>query len=104
MLFEGLHKMYLVRKTAGECDRAHRNIAVFKHVTDIIALLAAIMFVMGISVKNGKMYRLWTLINTALWILYDFVTLSFGPLSTHVIQFATIIFGMIMHDRKKNNV
>lgn len=79
------------------------NIAVFKHVTDIIALLAAIMFVMGISVKNGKMYRLWTMINTALWILYDFVTLSFGPLSTHVIQFATIIFGMIMHDRKKNN-
>lgn len=79
------------------------NLLVFRHVTDIIALLAALMFVMGISVKNGKKYRLWTLINTALWILYDLVTLSFGPLSTHSIQLATILFGMIMHDRKKDN-
>lgn len=79
------------------------NLLVFSHATDMIALLAALMFVMGISVKNGKRYRVWTLINTALWGLYDLVTLSFGPLSTHSILLATIIFGMVVHDRKKDN-
>ncbi|MBQ7045938.1 MAG: YgjV family protein [Clostridia bacterium] len=79
------------------------NLIVFSNIFDIIAILAALMFVMGISVKSGKKYRLWTFINTALWIIYDFLTHSYGPLSTHAIQLSTIIFGMIMHDRKKNN-
>ena len=80
------------------------NLLVFSKIADIIALLAALMFVMGISVKDGKRFRLWTLINTVLWVLYDFVTLSFGPLSTHAIQLATILIGMVMHDRKKDNM
>lgn len=79
------------------------NLLVFSQIADIIALLAAIMFVMGISVKDGKRYRLCALINTVLWVIYDFVTLSFGPLSTHSIQLATIIFGMVVHDRKKDH-
>lgn len=79
------------------------NLLVFSKIFDIIAILAALMFVMGISVKNGKKYRLWTFINTFLWITYDFLTHSFGPLSTHVIQLSTIILGMIMHDRKKQD-
>lgn len=79
------------------------NLLVFSQITDIIALLAAIMFVMGISVKDGKRYRLCALINTVLWVIYDFVTLSFGPLSTHSIQLATIIFGMVVHDRKNDH-
>lgn len=76
------------------------NILLFTHVADIIALLAALMFVFGISQKSGKGYRLWTMVNTLLWILYDFTTASFGPLSTHAIQLTTILIGMVMHDKK----
>ena len=78
------------------------NIVIFKHISDIIALLAALAFVIEISVKSGKKYRMWAFINTALWIMYDLVTLSFGPLSTHIILIATTVFGMLMHDRKKS--
>lgn len=77
------------------------NLLVFAHVTDMIALLATMAFIIAICQKNGKRYRPWTLGNAGLWILYDVVTLSFGPLSTHAIQFSTIVVGMIMHDRKK---
>ncbi len=80
------------------------NLLVFTRITDGIALLAALMFVMSISQKSGKQYRLWTLVNTVLWIVYDFITLSFGPLSTHIIQLTMLLFGIIMHDRKKNAV
>ena len=79
------------------------NLLVFAHIVDIIALVATLAFVLGISQKNGKQYRIWTLVNTLLWILYDAITLSFGPLSTHSIQLATILTGMILHDKKKKS-
>ena len=59
------------------------NLLVFSNIYDIIALVAALLFVMGISSKSGKQYRLWSLANVALWIGYDLLTLSFGPLVTH---------------------
>ena len=77
------------------------NILVFSHITDIIALLAAIAFVFIISQKNGKQYRVWTIINTVLWVVYDLITRSYGPLSTHAILLTTSLVGMVMHDRKK---
>ena len=79
------------------------NLIVFKKITDIIILVAALIFIAGICVKNGKKYRWWALINTLLWIIYDFITLSFGPLTTHFIQLSTILLGMLLHDRKKGN-
>ena len=80
------------------------NLLVFSRVTDVIAIVAALVFIAAICQKNGKKYRFWTLVNTALWLTYDLVNLSFGPLSTHLIQLSTIIFGMVMHDRKKSTV
>lgn len=80
------------------------NLLVFANITDILALLASLIFVLSICQKNGKQYRLWTVVNTMLWLIYDFITLSFGPLSTHAIQLATLLFGMVMHDRKKEIV
>jgi len=77
------------------------NVLVFSRLTDSLALLASLAFVMGISQKNGKMYRAWTFANTALWIAYDLISASYGPLSTHIILFITIVLGMIMHDRAK---
>ena len=79
------------------------NLLVFTHITDIIAILAAMAFICSISQKSGKQYRLWALVNTALWVVYDVITLSFGPLSTHVILLVTTLAGMAIHDRKKTN-
>ena len=77
------------------------NLLVFAHLTDIIALVATMVFIGSICQKNGKRYRLWTLVNTLLWATYDLVTLSFGPLSTHTVQLCSLLLGMVMHDRKK---
>jgi hypothetical protein len=77
------------------------NLLVFAHATDMIALLATMAFIAAICQKSGRGYRLWTLVNAALWILYDLITASFGPLSTHAIEASTILLGMFMHDRKQ---
>lgn len=77
------------------------NLLVFTRIFDIIAIAAALVFIMGICQKNGKMYRIWTSVNATLWLMYDLLTRSFGPLSTHAIQLSIILFGIFIHDRKK---
>ncbi len=75
------------------------NLLVFTNAKDTIALVAALVFIIGICQKSGKQYRLWTLVNAGLWLLYDIVTLSFGPLTTHIVHLSTVIVGIVMHDR-----
>lgn len=78
------------------------NLLVLSKLADVLAILAAMAFVLEISQKNGKLFRMWKAVNAVLWILYDLVTLSFGPLSTHAIQLGSTVAGMILHDKKKN--
>jgi len=80
------------------------NLFTFHRIADILALLAALTFIGEICQKNGKRFRLWKLANTSLWIAYDLIARSFGPLSTHVILLVTILVGMVLHDRKKDTV
>ena len=77
------------------------NLMVFSQLVDVLAILATMAFILSICQKTGKMYRLWTFFNSALWITYDFITHSYGPLSTHIILFISLLCGMFLHDRKK---
>ena len=78
------------------------NLLVFKTALDLIAMLASLCFVLSIIQKNGRNYRLATLICTLLWLTYDLVNLTYGPMITHSIQLATVIFGIFIHDIRKN--
>ena len=76
------------------------NLLVFTSVADILAIVACLIFIGCICQKSGKKYRLWVLTNTALWIAYDAINASYGPLVTHGVLLAITVFGMIMHDFK----
>lgn len=76
------------------------NLLVFTAITDILAIIACLAFIACICQKSGKKYRLWVLTNTVLWIAYDVINASYGPLTTHGILLLITVFGMIMHDRK----
>lgn len=77
------------------------NIVFFERFADLFALVAALAFVAGICVTDGRKYRLWTLLNASLWLVYDLVTRSYGPLCSHIIHLAILLFGMAIHDIKK---
>ena len=80
------------------------NLLVFKEPEDLIAMVASLCFVLSIVQKNGKAFRIATLISTLLWLTYDFtVGETYGPILTHSIQLATVIFGIIIHDIKKTS-
>lgn len=67
----------------------------------VLAIAASLTFVMCIGQKNGAKYRFWTIVNTALWCLYDLLSHSFGAFLTHIIQLAFTVVGMLIHDVKK---
>ena len=77
------------------------NLLTFSAITDIFALLACMAFVLSISQKSGKQYRISTIANAGLWAIYDVSTLSFGPLATHLLLLTMAVCGMIIHDRKE---
>lgn len=74
------------------------NLTVLESAIGILALLASLCFVGCISAKDGKGYRFWQIINSLLWISYDILSKSYGPLVTHGILFVFTIVGVLIND------
>lgn len=68
---------------------------------DILALLASLAFVAMVSAKNGTWYRIWLSINSIVWILYDILSQSYGPLATHTALCVFTLLGLVINDLKK---
>lgn len=77
------------------------NLMVFTELTDCIAIVASLTFIMCIGQKSGKKYRIWSFVNMCLWCLYDVLKGSYAPLVTHVVQLGTVAVGMLLHDSNK---
>ena len=77
------------------------NLAVLDSPVGILALLASLCFVGCVSAKSGKGYRVWQMLNSLLWISYDLLSHSYGPLVTHSVLFLFTLFGALINDYKK---
>lgn len=77
------------------------NFAVLKDAVGIIALLATLCFVGCVSSKTGKGYRIWQAANNLLWILYDILSYSYGPLVTHTVLCVFTVAGILWNDCRK---
>ena len=76
------------------------NLAVINSAVGLLALFASLCFVGSISAENGKGYRLWQIVNSSLWISYDILSCSYGPLVTHSVLFGFTVVGMLINDYK----
>lgn len=77
------------------------NIAVLDSWTGVIAILATLCFVGGVSAKSGKGYRTWQMGNNLLWVCYDIFSRSYGPLLSHGVQLGFTAFGAWINDYRK---
>lgn len=77
------------------------NLAVLSAPVGIIALLATLCFVGCVCAKNGKIYRIWQAANNFLWILYDILSGSYGPLLTHTVLCLFTLAGILINDLKR---
>ena len=62
----------------------------------IIVIIASLMFAISTVQKTGKMYRVWTLGNIFLWIVFDIVSESGSSLISHMTTFTFMTSGMII--------
>ena len=79
------------------------NIVTFTFWYDIVTLIAALVFVMGMSQSNAKYYRLFFVLNSTLWIVYDILAGAYGNLFTHVVLFLAAVISVLVRNRKKKN-
>lgn len=71
----------------------------FSYLT-VIAIVAALSFVMSIGQSNVSKYRFWIVVNSVLWCTYDVLSKSYSALATHIPLLIFTVAGMIIHDRK----
>ena len=80
------------------------NLMAIESAVGILAVLASLCFVGSVSAKNGRVYRMWQALNSAIWIGYDFLTCSYGPLTNHIVLLVITLVGFFINDIKlKNN-
>lgn len=77
------------------------NFAVLSDAVGIVALMATLCFVECVSSKTGTGYRLWQTANNLLWILYDILSASYGPLVTHSVLCLFTLAGILWNDLRK---
>lgn len=76
------------------------NLITFAYWYDIIALGAAMLFVVSVAQTNTKHYRLLYISNSGLWILYDTLAKAYANLITHVVLFVAIGIAIYIRDKK----
>ncbi len=76
------------------------NLITFAHWYDILALAAAMLFVLSVAQSNAKYYRLLYVSNSLLWIFYDLLAGAYGNLVTHIVLFIATSIAIILRDKK----
>lgn len=76
------------------------NVLTFSFWYDILALIAAMLFVLSVAQSSAKYYRELYVSNSLVWIGYDFLAGAYGNLVTHIVLFIATGIAIILRDRK----
>jgi len=76
------------------------NIVSFAHWYDVLALAAAMLFVLSVSQSSAKHYRVLYMSNSMIWIAYDLLAGAYGNLFTHVVLFVSTMAAIFLRDIK----
>ncbi len=74
------------------------NLITFSAWYDILALAAAMLFVISVAQTKTNHYRLIYISNSTLWIIYDSLAGAYGNLSTHIILFLATAAAIFFRD------
>lgn len=77
------------------------SVIMFAKWFDILSAVAAVTFAVAVFQKNTSAYRAIMLVNSCLWIVFDFCAGAYTAIITHGIILVSIIVGMIGIDSKK---
>ena len=73
----------------------------FNGVPSVLSCLAAYLYALAVAQSDSKMYRVFMLLNSFLWIAYDIYTRAYTTIFTHGFLVVSILLAMYRLDRKK---
>lgn len=77
------------------------SVVMFAKWFDILSAIAAVTFAVAVMQKKPSMYRIIMLVNSCLWIVFDFCAGAYTAIITHGVILVSIIVGMLKNDFKK---
>lgn len=69
----------------------------------VLMIICALAFLLSVIQPNGARFRLWSILNSVTWCIYDPVTGSFGALPAHILQLGFFLIGVFWHDLPHKN-
>ena len=80
------------------------NVVTFSVWYDVLALLAAMLYVLSIAQGDSKYYRMFYVSNSAVWIAYDLLAGAYGNLITHVVLFVATGLAIMIRDGTRRSL
>lgn len=71
---------------------------------ELLPVIAMVVTTVGFSSNSAKLVRLFGLVNSPCWLVYNIVNFALGGILCEVFSLCSIFIGMFRHDRKKQNV
>lgn len=79
------------------------NLLMFAHWYDVFALVAATMFVLCVAQEKSKVYRMFSVVNSFVWIVYDILAKAYGNLFTHSVLMLAALVAIMVRSKKEAN-
>ena len=80
------------------------NVLTFSFWYDILALIAAMLFVLSVAQSSAKYYRELYVSNSLVWIGYDFLAGAYGNLVTHIVLLSLRELQLYLEIGKEKNM
>lgn len=75
----------------------------YKSPIDLLSVVTALSFCIGVSQKEPSKYRKIMTLNSCAWIVLSFLTRAYTNILTYTVILISIIVGMIKYDFKKES-
>jgi len=77
------------------------SLAAYKSAFDILVLAASLIYAMSVIQPRSAVCRIYLLINSLLWVIYDLNIGAYTTIITYVILITSIVVAMIRIDMKE---
>ncbi len=71
---------------------------------ELLPVIAAVCTTIGFSSDSAKLVRLFGLVNSPCWLIYNLANFALGGILCEVFSLCSIFIGMFRHDRKQQKV
>lgn len=78
------------------------TIVVYKGWADVVSCACAMLYVLAIIQTKSSKYRVFMVLNSLLWMIYDITTLAYVNMITHGMMLVSLGIAIVRLDLKKN--